>query len=164
MIKLKENALLLIDKMKKLSYLFVFIFLVSCTSNTILKEPEDLIPKDTMRLLIQEMMIASSAKFVTNKKLETKIEYMQLVYDQFKIDSTRFQTSNLYYMSKIDDYQKIFEEALNALEKEKKVLDDLITKQDSIRKDSIDKIKSPKIKVSKDSIGLKNKEIKLSIE
>ena len=120
MMKLKENASLLIDKMKNLSYLFVFLFLVSCTSNTILKEPEDLIPKDSMRLLIQEMMIASSAKYVKNKNLETKIEYMSLVYDQFKIDSVRFQTSNLYYMSKIDVYQEIFEDAKASLEKQKK--------------------------------------------
>ena len=58
MIILKENASLLIVKMKKLSYLLVFIFLVSCTSNTIFKEPKDLIPKDTMSLLLQDMMIA----------------------------------------------------------------------------------------------------------
>ena len=109
MMKLKENASLLIVKMKKISYLLIFIFLVSCTSNTILEKPKDLIPRDTMRLLIQEMMIASSAKYVKNKNLETKIEYMSLVYDQFKIDSVRFQTSNVYYMSKIDLYEEIFE-------------------------------------------------------
>ena len=144
MMKLKENASLLIDKMKKFSYLFIFIFLVSCTSNTILKEPEDLIPKDTMSVLIQQMMIASSAKYVKNKNDETKIEYMSLVYDLFKIDSARFQTSNLYYMSKIDVYQEIFEDAKASLEKQKKVYDDIITKKDSIRNDSLKKLKEVK--------------------
>ena len=52
--------------MKKLSYLLLFIFLASCTSNTIFKKPEDLIPSDTMSLLMQDMMVASSAKFVKN--------------------------------------------------------------------------------------------------
>lgn len=144
MMKLKENASLLIDKMKKFSYLFIFIFLVSCTSNTILKEPEDLIPKDTMSVLIQQMMIASSAKYVKNKNDETKIEYMSLVYDLFKIDSARFQTSNLYYMSKIDVYQEIFEDAKASLEKQKKGYDDIITKKDSIRNDSLKKLKEVK--------------------
>ncbi|MDP5105148.1 MAG: DUF4296 domain-containing protein [Polaribacter sp.] len=164
MMKLKENASLLIDKMKNLSYLFVFLFLVSCTSNTILKEPEDLIPKDTMRLLIQEMMIASSAKYVKNKNLETKIEYMSLVYDQFKIDSVRFQTSNLYYMSKIDVYQEIFEDAKASLEKQKKVYDDRVTRKDSIRNDSLKKLMDTKKRISiQDSLDVTTKEVKLDI-
>jgi hypothetical protein len=108
MIKLKEKESHLIANMKNISYLLISIFMISCTSNTILEKPKDLISKDTMSLLIQQMMISSSAKYVKNKKLEKKIEYMSLVYDQFKIDSIRFQTSNLYYMSTIDLYREIF--------------------------------------------------------
>ncbi|SDS50725.1 protein of unknown function [Polaribacter sp. KT25b] len=160
MMKLKENASLLIVKMKNISYLLIFVFLISCTSNTILEKPKDLIPKDTMRLLIQEMMIASSAKYVKNKNMETKIEYMALVYDEFKIDSTRFQTSNLYYMSKIDDYQEIFEDAKADLEKQKKVYDDIIAIKDSLRKDSINKLKKVKKRVAiGDSLDINKKEL-----
>lgn len=161
MMKLKENASLLIVKMKNISYLLIFVFLISCTSNTILEKPKDLIPKDTMRLLIQEMMIASSAKYVKNKNMETKIEYMALVYDEFKIDSTRFQTSNLYYMSKIDDYQEIFEDAKAELEKQKKVYDDIVAIKDSIRKDSLKKINIVKKRVvTGDSLNINKKEMK----
>ena len=150
--------------MKKLSYFLLLIFLASCTSNTILKEPEDLIPKDTMRFLIQEMMIASSAKYVKNKNLETKIDYMAFVYDRFKIDSVRFQTSNLYYMSKIDLYQEIFEDAKASLEKQKKVYDAIITKRDSIRNDSIKKLNATKKRISiQDSLDTNKKELKLEI-
>lgn len=161
MMKLKENVSLLIVKMKKINYLLILIFLVSCTSNTILEKPKDLIPKDTMRLLIQEMMIASSAKYVKNKNLETKIEYMSLVYDQFKIDSARFQTSNLYYMSKIDEYQEIFEDAKADLEEQKKVYDDIIALKDSLRKDSLKKLKIVKKRVSDSLIDLNKKELNL---
>jgi hypothetical protein len=162
MMKLKENASLLIVKMKKISYLLIFIFLVSCTSNTILEEPKDLIPRDTMRLLIQEMMIASSAKYVKNKNLETKIEYMSLVYDQFKIDSARFQTSNVYYMSKIDLYEEIFEDAKASLEKEKKIYDDINTRRDSIRNDSLNKVREIKKNTKKkDSLVLNKKDFKV---
>ena len=80
--------------MKKLSFLLLFIFLISCTSNTIFEKPKDLIPRDTMSLLIQDMMIASSAKFVKNKNKEKKINYMSFVYDKYKIDSLRFHNSN----------------------------------------------------------------------
>ena len=97
--------------------------LCSCTSNTIFEKPKDLIPKDTMSLLVQEMMVASSATFIKNKDMERNINYMPLVYDKFKIDSVRFQTSNLYYMSKIDEYKLIFEDAKNSLKQQKEYYD-----------------------------------------
>lgn len=141
MMKLRGKESRLIANMKNTSYLLIFVFLVSCTSNTILEKPKDLIPKDTMSLLIQEMMIASSAKHVKNKNFERKIEYMSLVYDQFKIDSTRFQTSNLYYMSKIDVYQEIFVNAKDRLEKQKAFYEEINNKKDPIVSDSLKKIR-----------------------
>ena len=122
--------------------LFLCVFLLaSCTSNTIFKAPKDLIPRDSMSLLIQEMMIASAAKNIKNINLEKKINYMPFVYDVFKIDSVRFQSSNLYYMSKIDLYQEIFTDAKNTLQKKKEELSDLKNTLDSIRRDSIKFIK-----------------------
>tara|TARA_B110000902_G_scaffold142093_1_gene164032 strand:- start:15583 stop:16068 length:486 start_codon:yes stop_codon:yes gene_type:complete len=145
MTKLKENGSLLIANMKKLSSLFIFIFLVSCTSNTIFKKPEDLIPKDTMSLLMQDMMIASSAKFVKNKKLQKRINYMAFVYDKYKIDSIRFQKSNFYYTSKIDLYEEIITDAKKELEVKKEFYKKRKSTLDSIKKDAI---KKSKIKVN----------------
>ncbi len=139
MIILKENALLLIANMKKLSYLLVVLFLASCTSNTIFKKPEDLIPRDTMTLLIKDMMIASSAKFVKNNNDQKKINYMAFVYDKYKIDSLRFQNSNFYYTSKIDLYEQILQDVQNNLDEKKEFYSEISAKNDSIRKDSIKK-------------------------
>jgi len=137
MIPLKGKELLLIDKMRQISYLFLFIFLASCTSNTIFEKPKDLIPKDTMSLLLQEMMISSSAKFIKNKNNQKNINYMPFVYENFKIDSTRFKSSNYYYMSKIDVYQEILENAQNGIESRQAILKNMKTVLDSIKKDSI---------------------------
>jgi hypothetical protein len=120
--------------MKKISLLLLFIFLVSCTSNTIFKKPKDLIPKDTMSLLVQDMMIASSAKFVKNINKQKKINYISFVYDKYKIDSVRFQNSNFYYISKIDLYEEIITDAKVKLENKKKFFTKLKAKQDSINK------------------------------
>ena len=139
MMKLKENALLLIANMKKFSYALIFVFLVSCTSNTIFEKPKDLIPLDTMSLLIQELTIASSAKYMKNKNNEKNINYMPYVFEVFKIDSLRFQNSNLYYMSKIDMYKNILSDAKMSLEKRKAAYKEI----DSLRKDSIKKSKIP---------------------
>jgi len=152
-----ENVSILIDKMKKIFYFFSIIFFLSCTSNTILEKPKDLIPKDSMTLLIEEMMIASSSKFIKNKFQETEINYMTLLYERFKIDSSRFQTSNLYYMSKVDIYQKILEQATKNLEAKKEIYASKKTKLDSLRKDSIKKIKTtPKILDSIKKLELEN--------
>ena len=137
MMKLKGKELLLIDKMKKNSYLFLFILLVSCTSNTIFEKPKDLIPKDTMSLLLQEMVISTSAKFLKNKNNQKNINYMPFVYERFKIDSTRFESSNYYYMSTIDLYQKILEKVEASINAQRDALKKVKKQLDSIKKDSI---------------------------
>ena len=120
--------------MNKIRLLLSFVFLSSCTSNTIFKKPQDLIPRDTMSLLIQDMMIASSAKFIKNVNKQKKINYMSFVYDKYKIDSVRFQNSNFYYISKIDLYEEIITDAKVKLEDKKKFFTKIKATQDSINK------------------------------
>ena len=82
----------------------ILIGIVSCTSNTMYEKPKDLIPKDSMVALLTDMYIASSAKSVKNKFLKIEKNYTVLVYEKYKIDSTRFDISNVYYTSKIEEY------------------------------------------------------------
>ncbi|WP_165731575.1 DUF4296 domain-containing protein [Polaribacter sp. 20A6] len=126
--------------MKNLSYFLVSIFLVSCTSNTIFKEPKDLIPRDTMTLLLGDMMIASSAKFVKNKNEQKKVNYMAFIYDKYKIDSLRFQNSNLFYTSKIDLYEEMITDVKKDLQEKKDFYNKMSSRKDSIRRDSIKKV------------------------
>ena len=145
-----------------LSFILLTFIFTSCTSNTILEKPKDLIPKDSMSLLIQEMMIATSAKTFKNKSLQKKINYMPFVYDKYKIDSIRFQNSNLYYMSIIDDYIKIFEDANSELETKLNFYKLKKKEEDSLK---IDSLKSLKIKKKKnDSISSKKKFNKTDIQ
>ena len=95
-----------------------------------------------MSLLLQEMMIASSAKFIKNKSQQKNINYMPFVYEKFKIDSTRFYASNYYYISKIDLYLEILEDAKTNLESRNDVFKKMQTRIDSIRKDSTDRVRN----------------------
>ena len=45
-------------------------------------------------------------------------------------------------MSKVDEYREIFEDAKNSLEKRKAVFDKMKTVKDSLRRDSIKKVKN----------------------
>lgn len=102
-------------------FLLIFSLVISCTSNTIYKKPNDLIEKELMVELILNMQIATSARGSRNLNEERNIDYMYLVYNKFEIDSARFARSNFYYSTKIDDYTKILQEVkrrLEALEEE----------------------------------------------
>ena len=129
--------------MKKLNYIFIFIFLWSCTSNTIFEKPKDLVPRDTMTLLIQDMYIAQSSRYYKNINNQKNIEYMPFIYDKYKIDSSRFQKSNFYYTTKIDLYEEILDDAKKGLEEKKGLFNSIQKRKDSLRKDSIEKKKVP---------------------
>lgn len=122
--------------MKSFFYICIGLLLVSCTSNTIYKKPDNLIPKDSMISLLTDMYIASSAKNQKNKFLKREKNYMFLVYEKYRIDSTRFDASNTYYTSKVDEYAEI----LKKVKKNIDSLDVLYRKKQEVQ-DSIKGIK-----------------------
>lgn len=148
--------------MKCFFYIIIVLFLLSCTSNTIYEKPKNLIPKDTMVLLISDMMIAKSAKNQKNNNLEIRVNYMPLVYNKFKIDSTRFSESNFYYISKIEVYEEIMIDVKDLLtKKEEKYALELKIK-DSIESEKLKSLKKEKLKelskLSKKDILINDKE------
>ncbi len=128
--------------------LFISILIISaCTSNTIYKKPDDLIPKKQMVNLLVDMYLANAASGIKNKNLEKKINYMPLIYEKYGIDSLRFQRSNTYYISRADLYESIYKKVETRL---KKMLDTTLASQkiqDSLR---IAKLKTAKKTVTKE--------------
>ncbi len=105
--------------MKKIILSFLIFSLISCTSNTIYKKPKNLIPKDTMVMLLTDMYLASSARYSKNINQKRDVNYMFLVYEKYKIDSLRFQESNTYYTSKLEVYEDLLKQAKNNLIKQR---------------------------------------------
>ena len=138
--------------------------LASCTGNTIYEKPEDLIPKDSMILLLKDLYLASSAKGIKNKDLRRQVSYIPLVYQAYKIDSLRFNLSNFYYTSKIDVYEPMFDKVLGLLKEELTLFEQIKKVKDSIRQDSLKKEKAARRKNKNiDKIDLSKKR-KLPIE
>ncbi|HCE54324.1 MAG: DUF4296 domain-containing protein [Lutibacter sp.] len=126
--------------MKKISFiLFLSVFFMACTSNTIIKKPDNLIPKNQMEDLITDMLIAAGAENIKNVDLERNVNYFPLVFEKYGIDSTRFKESNYYYTSQIDDYEKILKKVNERLKALKEKLDNEIKLQDSLKNDSMKK-------------------------
>lgn len=129
--------------MKNISYLiFLIVFFIGCTSNTIIKKPDHLIPKNQMVDLLTDLLIASGAENIKNSNLERNVNYYPLVFEKYGIDSTRFKESNFYYTSQIDDYEKILQKVDERLKAMKQELDDKIRLQDSLKNDSLKNLRN----------------------
>ncbi len=141
--------------MKRLIYIGLILFILSCKSEIKYSKPENLIPKDQMIDMLYDMHIANGTTGIKNKALENNLNYMALVYEKYKIDSIRFAESNLYYIANINEYEDIFEE----LEKRLELLKTEFDKQrDSVLKDLKEKKKThdPLKLMGRDTVKIKN--------
>lgn len=132
-------------------YILTTFFFLSCNSKADIEKPEDLIPPDQMEDLLFDMYVANGAVSVPNLNGEKNVNYMHLIYQKYQIDSLRFAASNLYYTSRVNDYERIFRNVkvrLDELREEYKIEQDSLT---GSKKDSLIKI-PPGLK---DSINLK---------
>lgn len=125
---------------------------MNCTSNTIIKKPDNLIPEDQMVDVLTDLFLATGGKNIKNIHLQRNVNYYSLVYDKYLIDSTQFKESNYYYTSKIDDYDKILKRVDDRLKKLKDQLEEEKNLQDSIKKMERDSLKL--LKIEKDSLKL----------
>lgn len=119
---------------KVIYFLFIGLFLVNCTSNTIIKKPDDLIPKEQMVDLLTDLFLASGGKNIKNTQQKRNVDYYPLVYQKHQIDSTRFKESNYYYTSRIDEYDEILKKVDERLKKLRKHYEDERKLQDSLKK------------------------------
>lgn len=137
----------------KLTLLLLSVFMFSCTSNTIFKKPKNLIPKDSMIILLVDMQLAVGARAGKNIDDKYGLDYMPLVYEKYKIDSTRFSESSFYYSTNIDNYTKILREVKLRLKKTKDENELVIAELDSIKKTKNSKLRKKTFKPAKnDSI------------
>lgn len=117
------------------------LLLAACTSNTILKKPDNLIPKDQMVDLITDLLLAEGGKNIRNIDMERQTNYYPLVFEKYNIDSAQFMESNYYYTSRIDDYDEILAAVELRLKGWNEEYNLLRKQQDSIRKMKLDSVK-----------------------
>lgn len=99
------------------------MILASCTSRTIYKKPDNLIGKEKMIIVWTDLYIAMGAKSVKTITGENEINYIPLVLKKHKIDSIQFSKSNIYYTSRIEEYEEMFEEVQKRLKEVKNIYD-----------------------------------------
>ena len=132
--------------MNKFIYILILtVFFGACTSNTIIKKPENLIPKEQMVDLLTDIFIANGGDNIKNLNLQRSTNYFPFVFEKYQIDTIRFRESNYYYTSRIDDYDEILEKVDKRLKALKEQYDTEIKLMDSLelaKKDSIKTVKN----------------------
>lgn len=96
--------------MRYLKTISILLFIIACESKTEFAKPKDLIPRDQMIEMLLELHMGVAAQGIKNKHLERNENYLILVYEKYNIDSVRFSKSNNFYMSDIEEYEKMFDE------------------------------------------------------
>lgn len=133
--------------MNKIVYIFfICLFLINCTSNTIVKKPDNLISKDQMVDVLTDLFLATGGKNIKNIHLQRNVNYYPLVYDKYQIDSAQFKESNFYYTTKIDEYDKILKRVDERLKKMRDTFEKEKELQDSLKKMKRDSLKLLKSK------------------
>jgi hypothetical protein len=138
--------------MKNAFYIVLVVILISCVSKVKYDKPDDLIPKDQMVDLLYDIHLANGTSGVKNIRLEKNVNYMAMVFEKHKIDSIRFASSNLYYISNTNEYEDIFKEVKKRLESLRL---DYQKKRDSVLSGIKNKNKNIKLK-GKDTIKINN--------
>lgn len=143
--------------MNKFIYIAIFsVFLGACTSNTIIKKPKNLIPKEQMVDLLTDIFLANGGDNIKNLNLQRNVNYFPLVFEKYQIDTIRFKESNYYYTSKIDDYDEILEKVDMRLKSLKQKYSTEIKIADSLsrmKKDSLKNLKKRPPKKFKDTLS-----------
>ena len=109
----------------KIVVVFVVILMsFSCQGIEPVPKPDNLITKETMGDILYDMAIITSARGHNSQAFsKTGINPKTYVFEKYKIDSTQYTQSTLYYSSSIDTYKEIVEKVRNRIEIEYKELD-----------------------------------------
>ncbi len=83
-------------------------------------KPENLIPKEKMILILNDLAIVNAAK-VTNAQVlrDHKIEPTEYIFTKYGIDSVQFVESDRYYASVPEEHEEIYTAVEAKLEAEK---------------------------------------------
>lgn len=135
-----------------LIYLSVILLVAACGFGGP-EKPKNLISKkDMVNILIDARLLSSATSGSKDIMEERGLKLDSYVFEKHGIDSLQFAESNAYYAYYMKDYEEIYNEVTDSLDRLKTVLNDQKVKEEKEQKkrekDSIDALKP------KDSLGI----------
>ncbi|MDE3742990.1 DUF4296 domain-containing protein [Maribacter polysaccharolyticus] len=118
--------------MKKFVAVIFVLALLSC-GGKLIEKPDNLIPKDQMVGILNDLAIMNAANNANASKLEeNNIDPTNFVFEKYGIDSLQFVSSDTYYASMPKEYEEIYTEVEALLELEKERITEEKRIQDSL--------------------------------
>lgn len=117
--------------MKQLLFLFVSLFVISCSKNPVPK-PDNLLDEEKMVDIIYDISILQATDgSMPNKLTENNLKMDGYIFEKYKIDSATYRQNQLYYAANPRKYKKIHKKVIERLDQEKaKITDDSTQKVD----------------------------------
>ena len=104
--------------MKQLLFLFLSLFVFSCSKNPAPK-PDNLLDEEVMVDIIYDISILQATDGSMPYKLtEHTIEMDEYIFEKYKIDSVTYRQNQRYYAADARKYKKIYKKVIERFEKE----------------------------------------------
>ena len=104
--------------MKQLLFLFLSLFVFSCSKNPAPK-PDNLLDEEAMVDIIYDISILQATDGSMPYKLtEHTIEMDEYIFEKYKIDSVTYRQNQRYYAADARKYKKIYKKVIERLDKE----------------------------------------------
>ena len=104
--------------MKQVLFLFVSLFVLSCSKNPVPK-PDNLLDEEVMVNIIYDISILQATDGSMSQKLtEYNIKMDQYIFEKYKIDSITYRENQRYYAADARKYKKIYKKVIERFEKE----------------------------------------------
>jgi hypothetical protein len=130
------------------------LLLLNCNSKAV-EKPDNLLTENQMVNILYDLYVVNAMKSTNYQYLtERGITASAYVYDKYDIDSLQFATSDKYYASDLEEYEKIYMQVANRLQKSKAEVDTLLMKnpEDALK---VNVVKPNVTPFNKDSIRRK---------
>ena len=104
--------------MKQVLFLFVSLFVLSCSKNPVPK-PDNLLDEEVMVNIIYDISILQATDGSMSYKLsDHNIKMDQYIFEKYKIDSITYRENQRYYAADARKYKKIYKKVIERFEKE----------------------------------------------
>ena len=112
--------------MKQVLFLFVSLFVLSCSKNPVPK-PDNLLDEEVMVNIIYDISILQATDGSMSYKLtDHNIKMDQYIFEKYKIDSITYSQNQRYYAADTRKYKKIYKKVLERLDQEKANIQDQV--------------------------------------
>lgn len=140
----------------------IVLFVASCYKYNEPEKPKNLISKDKMVNILIDLKLINSGSSKDKRTMKNVGVDQEYIFSKYNIDSLQFALSNAYYAFHVEEYEAIYSKAKDSLEGLNTFYQDLLDKEEALKKKKKDSIAAVK-KARKDSIS-KAKKVKDSLK